>query len=185
MLFRFQEAEWRNGGALPQRAAGGVRFSEHGVRQGQTRQGEAARTGKAMSLRQSGRLGVIAASGRYPALQDGHPPEVRGEPDLSDGNPVGRHGLSADSGHLLGLGESARLCQGEYLIDDVGSRVGDGQLVAERRVVGEAGFGDSHSLGGPSGCCQGDGLDNRPDNPGTPVAAGDVLEHGHGLVGVA
>jgi hypothetical protein len=129
-------------------------------------------------LRQSGCLGVVAAGGGYPALQGGDPPEVSGEEDLGDRHPVGGDDLGAVLGQPFGLGEPARLGQGEHLVDQVHGRVGDGQLVAERHVVGVAGLGDLHRVGGPPGDRQGGRGGDGPDHPGTPVGALQVLQYG-------
>ena len=118
-------------------------------------------------------------------MQGGHPPEVDGEEDLGDGHAAGGGDLGAGPGQLLGLGEPAGLGQGEYLVDEVHGRVGDGQLVAERDVVGVAGLGHRHRLGGPAGDRQGGRRGDGPDDPGPPVAAGEAVEHGQRPAGVA
>ena len=102
-LLRSEETKRRNGGALLQHPGGGVGLAEHGMCQGQAREGDPPRAGEVAGLCQSGRLGVIAASGRRPALQGGDPPEVRGEPDLGDGHPPGGDDLGAGLGQPLGL----------------------------------------------------------------------------------
>jgi hypothetical protein len=67
----------------------------------------------------------------------------------------------------------------------VHGRVGDGQLIAERAMVGQARLGGRDRLRGPAGHRQGRRARDGANDPGPPVLAGDPLEHGQRLAGVA
>src|SRR5262249_61088728 len=89
----------------------------------------------------------------------GGPSRVGGEEVSGDGQAVGSDDLRALRCQSLAVGEPARLGQGEYLVDQVHGRVGNGQLRAERQVVGVAGLG---------------GLDQPPHRPEVVRVAGQV-----------
>ena len=146
--------------------------AQPGVRRRQRGQHQAVGAHQLVGLAAGERLAQPpAGGGRVPGEERAAAELVR-EPDQRVGRRVGRRGLVGRHGQRTRLGQPAALGQRVDLGDEVDARSGDGDLLGQRRVLGEGPAGLLGALLAPPGRHQRRHLGERTEGPGSRTGSG-------------